>query len=199
MTTRIIALDADGVLLDYHAAYPGAWERAFGQRPVLKNPRAYWPIHRWDVRELEGTARDQLSACFDERFWSSIPALPGAKAACQRLVDAGFELVVVTAIKSRYASARRRNLQDLGFPLAEVISTEGKAGGASPKADAIARLAPLAFVDDYLPYHRGIPDGVHQALILREPEGSPNVGDELRLVDSQHENLAAFAQWWLSR
>jgi phosphoglycolate phosphatase-like HAD superfamily hydrolase len=33
----IIALDADGVLLDYDAAYRGAWERAFGESRHIKN------------------------------------------------------------------------------------------------------------------------------------------------------------------
>jgi hypothetical protein len=30
--------------------------------------------------------------------------------------------------------------------------------------------------DDFLSYLRGIPDNIHAALILREPNGSPNVG-----------------------
>lgn len=30
MTRPIIAVDADGVLLDYNRAYANAWERAFG-------------------------------------------------------------------------------------------------------------------------------------------------------------------------
>src|SRR5258708_10635187 len=46
----IIALDADGVLLDYNRAYAGAWERAFGQRSeerrVGKECRSRWsPYH----------------------------------------------------------------------------------------------------------------------------------------------------------
>ena len=40
----IIALDADGVLLDYNRAYAGAWERAFGQRPAEADPHAYWAM-----------------------------------------------------------------------------------------------------------------------------------------------------------
>jgi beta-phosphoglucomutase-like phosphatase (HAD superfamily) len=37
MTKEIIALDCDGVLLDYAAAYPAAWKAAFGEDLVLKN------------------------------------------------------------------------------------------------------------------------------------------------------------------
>ena len=58
-------------------------------------------------------------------------------------------------------------------------------------------LQPVAFVDDYLPYHRGIVAPVHKALILRATGGSPNVGPELASVDSQHADLRAFVGWWL--
>lgn len=52
---------------------------------------------------------------------------------------------------------------------------------------------------DYLTYHRGIMPSVHKALILRESKGSPNTGPELACVNSQHADLAAFADWWLAR
>lgn len=45
----IVALDGDGVLLD-NSAYRAAWARAFGTLPRLRDPNAYWPIDRWEVR-----------------------------------------------------------------------------------------------------------------------------------------------------
>jgi hypothetical protein len=57
----------------------------------------------------------------------------------------------------------------------------------------------VAFVDDYLPYFAGIPRQVHAALILREPNGSPNVGPDLENIDSRHQDLAGFADWWLAQ
>jgi hypothetical protein len=44
MASKIIALDADGVLLDYGSAYAGAWRKGFGFPPRERVPRAYWPI-----------------------------------------------------------------------------------------------------------------------------------------------------------
>lgn len=38
MTKGIIALDADGVLLDYGLAYAGAWQKAFGAYPGVLMP-----------------------------------------------------------------------------------------------------------------------------------------------------------------
>jgi hypothetical protein len=92
-----------------------------------------------------------------------------------------------------------RNLRDLGFPIERVIATGNAEGARSPKADAIHALQPVAFVDDYLPYMRGLPDHVHTALVLRAPNGSPNVGPDLVLAKSVHQDLADFVDHWLAR
>lgn len=199
MPKPLIALDADGVLLDFHLGYAHAWERAFGARPRERDPLAYWPMDRWDVERLDDAGRDRMRACLDERFWSTMPALPGAVEACHRLHDAGFDLVCVSALESEYEAARLRNLRDLGFPIERVIATGSANEARSPKADAIGALRPVAFVDDYLPYLRGVPGEVHTALVLRAPNGSPNTGEEVAvLARSVHQDLADFADHWLA-
>ena len=195
----IIALDADGVLVNYHDAYADAWAKAFGTRPAVRDPAAYWPMDRWAVRRLEGDELEAFRACFDAEFWSTIPAIEGAVEACHDLVAAGYELVCVTAMELHFEAARLRNLQHHGFPISRVIATANTPSGASPKATALRALGPIAFVDDYLPYLRGIPETIHAALVLREPNGSPNRGDGLEHADSQHTDLADFARWWLSQ
>ena len=125
--------------------------------------------------------------------------LNGAIAACQRLHDAGYDLVCVSALDLEHESARLRNLRDHGFPIERVIATGNAPGERSPKADAIAALGPEAFVDDYLPYLRGVPGHVHTALVLRAPNGSPNEGVELSLAKSVHDDLPGFADFWLKR
>ena len=191
---RLIALDGDGVLLDYGLAYGHAWARAFGDRPTLCRPNAYWPIDRWGVPRLSGKALEQLRQVFDETFWSSIPAVEGAVEACEQLVRAGYELICVTALDPRYLDARQRNLRELGFPLSQVIATDNqqKASGASPKAEALNRLRPAYFVDDYAPYLVGVDEGIHKVLINRDPQGSPNTGAWLDLADSCFSDLRAF-------
>jgi phosphoglycolate phosphatase-like HAD superfamily hydrolase len=196
----IIALDGDGVLLDYNLAYAHAWERAFGVLPKLVDPNAYWPMDRYGVPHLNGSAMAKLQAARGYLFWSSMQAIDGALVACQALVDSGYELVCVTAIKSEFLEARKQNIRELGFPIERVIAAPRDGHGTvSPKAGALAELMPLAFVDDLAPYLRGIPQEIHAALILRDPNGSPNVGEALDLADSTHTNLAAFASWWITR
>jgi hypothetical protein len=195
----LIALDADGVLLDYHAAYRQAWAQAFGYLPMPRDPLAYWPLDRWDVRRLEGFELKRFRACFDDAYWESIPALPGAVRACEKLCEAGYELVCVSAIKSHFQAARQRNLRSCGFPIETVIAASTETvTTVSPKAAALSEVRPVAFVDDYLPYFRGIPEGIHAAIVLREPNGSPNMGEDLAiLTHSQHADLASFVSWWL--
>lgn len=198
MRGTLIALDADGVLLDYHSAYASAWAKAFGVRPALKDPQAYWPLARWGVAHLSGDKLAALRRVFDEEFWSTVPALEGAVQACHDLVAGGHELVCVSALRAEFTQARLQNLKAHGFPIEIVLATGNDVTQRSPKASVIEKLKPVAFVDDFLPYHRGLPYGVHKALIRREENGSPNVGSELENVNSQHLNLREFANWWLA-
>jgi len=199
MARPLIALDADGVLLDFHLGYASAWQRAFGQAPAERDPQAYWPMDRWHVERLDPARRLQLRAAFDEHFWTTVPAIAGAVEACHRLSEAGFDLVCVSALELEFEAARLRNLRDLGFPIERVIATGNAAGERSPKADAIAALQPIAFVDDYIPYMRGVPGHVHTALVLRAPNGSPNAGPDMVLAKSVHDDLAGFTDHWLAR
>lgn len=193
----IIALDADGVLLDYGLAYASVWERAFGRRPLERDKDAYSPLDRWAVEFLEGERLAALRACMDEQFWSSIPPLKLAVEACHRLHDAGCDLVCVSALARQFEGARLRNLRDAGFPIERVIATGRSAEQRSPKADAIEQLAPLVFVDDFLPYFRGIAPSVHRALICRGLNGTPNIGPELAEIHSSHSDLWKFSEWML--
>lgn len=194
-----IALDGDGVLLDYSTAYAQAWQRAFGEFPVLQEAQAYWPMDRWGVPRLTGAALERLRSVFDEEFWSTIPPVPGAVEACQFLESNGFQLVCVTALDDRFATARARNLSHLGFPVARVITTGNDASVRSPKAAALGALKPVAFVDDYAPYLVGVDDTIHKALIVRDPVGSPNTGVALKYSHSQHADLLGFSRWWTER
>ncbi|MDO8777966.1 MAG: HAD family hydrolase [Burkholderiaceae bacterium] len=195
----IIALDGDGVLLDYNLAYATAWARYAGAHPTERDPHAYWHTDRWDVQRLTGERLAEFRAFFDAEFWASIPPIAGAVAACQRLHDQGHALVCVTALDENFAGARLRNLRAHGFPIERVYATGNQLGQQSPKAQVMDEIRPVAFVDDFLPYLAGIRGETHTALILREPNGSPNVGPGLAAVGSRHADLAAFRAWWLAR
>ena len=195
----LIALDCDGVLLDFNLAYAKVWERFTGIYPTQLDPMAYWHIDRWSVRKLSGEHLAHFQVFFDSDFWSTIPPVPGAVQACNCFHQQGYELVCVTALNESLAGARLKNLQDHGFPIEKVYATGNSAGQHSPKKEIVHALSPVAFVDDYLPYFNGIDSSIHTALILREPNGSPNTGSGLEAISSVHLNLVAFTEWWLAR
>jgi hypothetical protein len=199
MFKPLIALDCDGVLLDYNLAYAKAWARYAGAHPIERDPQAYWHFDRWGIERLSGDSLDKLRTFFDEDHWATIPEITGAAEACHRLHDAGYELVCVTALEEHFADARLRNLRSHGFPIERVFATGHLPGQRSPKARVLDDLKPVAFVDDYLPYMFGIRRETHKALILREPNGSPNTGYGLEEVESTHIDLAEFSEWWLAR
>ena len=101
-----IALDADGVLLDFHLGYATAWKRAFGAIPLERDPDAYWPMDRWQVERLDSERRAHFRRHFDAEFWTTVPAVTGAVDACLRLHEAGFELVCVSALDLEFEAAR---------------------------------------------------------------------------------------------
>ncbi len=198
-TNNLIALDADGVLVNYHAGYAKAWERAFGETLSVSDPDAYTAIRRYGLPRLGKEDRHRLREAMGTYFWSSLPPLDGALAACNALSEAGFRLVCVSAVKDQFREAREQNLRDIGFPLEAVYAAPKKGTDTrSPKAAALETLKPIAFVDDYAPYLQGVSDDIHKALILREPNGSPNIGNNLKLANSTHTNLLAFSKWWLA-
>ena len=151
----LICLDCDGVLLDYNLAYASQWERVFGYYPKEKDPKGFFPLERWNIPMFDDEQKKQWNDHSDFHFWSTMSPIPGALESCQRLVDYGYDLVCVSAIDPKHLEARKKNLLDLGFPLKDVIAT-GRTAEGNPKARIINELSPAFFVDDHLPYFKGI-------------------------------------------
>ena len=195
--SKLIALDCDGVLLDYNLSYPAVWKRAFGTDLVQRDVRYYHADRVYGVDLSDPQVKARFHAAFDAEIWQSMPALPGALQACHDLVRSGHELVCVSAMPAEFVPARRSNLQALGFPIEQVVATgpQGSDGG-NPKRDPLARLAPCAFVDDFARNFAGLPGPLHKALIERGHEDSPNIGLP-GWHDSQHRDLQGFADYWL--
>ena len=198
MTRPVIALDADGVLLDFHLAYAHAWRRVFGSFPAERDPLAYWPMDRWDVPRLGLIGKDALPGGVQRGFWSSVPSMPGAVQARHRLADAGYEL----GASRRWSSASRppgcATCAHSGYPIERVIATGHRETACSPKAAAVESIrgAGLRRRLPALFQRRGglDPHGAGAAC-ERQPELRPGA----RLASSVHQDLAAFAESWLAR
>lgn len=197
MKKGIVALDCDGVLLNYNAAYPKVWKKAFGEELLACKPGAYHASNEYGIELVAGTKREQFFSHFDDEAWSTMPAFPGALDASKALVKAGFTLVCVSSMPDQFAAARQRNLHALGFPIDLVIAT-GRIKGSNPKLETLRKLKPVAFVDDLVHNFAGVDWPMHKALIDRGQSDSPNRDEDLQSADSLHGSLSDFVEWWLN-
>jgi phosphoglycolate phosphatase-like HAD superfamily hydrolase len=193
----IIAIDGDGVLLNYNQAFGAVWNRQFNTVLTPHEPRAYHAHTFWNV-----TLPPHPHAFwdrFDAEGWSAMPAMEGAVDACHRLVAAGYQLVCVTSMPAHRAGDRQANLHLHGFPIHRVVATGSALPGTeNPKLTALRALAPVWMVDDELRKLQDL-DGIQLALIDPGHPDSPNGDrprDHLAMVVP---HLAAFADRLLAR
>ena len=200
MARPLIALDADGVLLDFHLGYAGAWERAFGSdagraRPaglLADGPLAGRAARRGRATPLPAPLRRSVLVlgAGDRGRRGRVPAPArrrlrprlriGARGrarerrACATCATTAFRSSASSRPATRPASSARR-------------PTRSPRSIRTPSSTTTC------------PYLRGMPGHVHTALILRALNGSPNAGDEMATVDSTHADLGGFVDHWLSR
>lgn len=137
-----IALDVDGVLLDFEGSWRAVAERVLGQ-PLVQVAPDYQLMPRY------GLSRSQCArvwhAFVTQKTWERLTPLKDHIAVAQRLSQQ-HELHLVTAIPATLALARRRNLLDLGlrdFTL-HCVGLKGH------KAATLSAIAPDLYVDDRL-------------------------------------------------
>lgn len=193
----VIAIDGDGVLLDYNEAFGRVWERAFDEKLEVMSTTCYHALNQYGIEFRSAEERAELFRHFDEEAWATMMPMPGAVEAAQALVLAGYRLVCVSSMPSQYEAARLKNLLAIGIPVDRVVATD-RSGGGNPKRRIIEELNPVAFVDDLASNFRELPETVYKALINPGHCDSPNGRDHVKLANSVHMDLAAFTQWWLS-
>lgn len=95
----------------------------------------------------------------------------------------------VSAIEPLFQAAGLQSLYDHGIPIARVIAPANIKCNRQSEGRRVACTTPVAFVEDCLPYLRGIPDFIYAAHVLLEPNGSPNTVDDLAWAHSQNTEL----------
>lgn len=152
----IIAIDADGVMLDYNAAFAVVFEKAFGRKLELVDAAAFHATNQWGLAAMSPEEKSAFYEAADQHgIWRSMPAFPGAVQAVQKLHDMGYEMVCVTSMPTEHGPDRLANLKALGFPIERVIATH-RHGNENPKKAPIEELAPVFFIDDLLKNFEGI-------------------------------------------
>ncbi|UJR16548.1 hypothetical protein I4U23_003448 [Adineta vaga] len=194
----IIALDCDGVLLNYHSQYSHIYEKTFGTKPTVVSPKAFHARHTYGIN-FNNEEKKQFDDVWTEHGWRTMPTHDGAVQACQLLHDAGYELICVTAMPARFIEHRLENFRSHGFPIDNIISSGYNAQDDShnPKREIIEDLHPVAFVDDFRRNFRNIA-GVHTKLVFidHEYENDPCQHDNI-YYDVKYPSLLDFVEHFL--
>lgn len=153
----LVAVDADGVLLNYEHHYRHLAEVALGRsfdREI--DPEADHAAERYGIpRNPETWAK--LAPLFAQGGWRTLPALPGAVEAARLLQEQDVRLVCVSCLPEEFAIDRAENLMALGIHVDDVIAVGAGAAGENPKRAVLESLAPDVFVDDWASNFEGLP------------------------------------------
>ena len=142
----VVALDCDGVLLDFLAHFKNMSEKAL-DRPLQYQKNVYNLQERFGLSEKE---LKHAMGHFYKTGWDSLPAIQDAVTSAIRLQESGFRVVVVTALPEEFKTERLKNLKDHGFTPNEIYCV-GVHNGHT-KAEAFHVEQPIAVADDRLIY-----------------------------------------------
>lgn len=197
-TKKRIALDCDGVLLNYIDCYQKLYEELFKEKLTIANPKSYSAdTHlgiNWDGREKE---RKHFYEYFHDEGWLRMTPLHGAVEATQKLKNAGYEIFVVTSIPEDKDKDRAINLTQQGIIFDDVIAcgSHSSSNGFNIKKPHLDKLKPEYFVDDLISNFHGVSDDLKCVFIDWHCENNDDwkdTSEPLIKIYSHHEKLLDF-------
>lgn len=191
---KIIALDCDGVLLNYNEAYGRALEQFLGIKPNIVSPESYFCHNYFDVK-LKPEQKTEFFKFFNDKGWATMTDLPQSIEATKKLRQDGYKIIVVTSMPKMAQEMRHQNLLNLGFAIDATIATGKKQNNINPKKSYIEVLSPEYFVDDLVENFHNIDSPTHFVLVDNEAPDSPNLNFEHNVkLHSTHNNLWDFVE-----
>ena len=160
--SKVIALDCDGVLLNYIDTYKRIYEEMFDTKLSVVNPRSYLADTHlgidWTDKEQE---QREFYDLFGQKGWQSMIALPGAVEATKHMKELGYSIVVVTSMPENKALDRAQNLKNVGMTFDDVIACGSHSTaqiGVNLKEPHLKKLKPEYFADDLLSNFHNVSD-----------------------------------------
>lgn len=196
MNNNLIAVDCDGVLLDYNKAFGEIYKLTFGVNLNVKNVNSYHAHNYYDlgVDFYKEENKSRFFNTFNAHGWSSMPACDGAVEAINSLSSAGYKIAVITSMPQEFAEARMDNLRQLGFMVDSLFASGRTSTSTNPKAKFLLNLHPLVFVDDLIDNFLDIETlQTKKILIDNKSHDSPNLLKDIRSVDEKYGNIKEFS------
>lgn len=148
LPAKVILTDVDDALLDWSSPFI-QWVRDNAARwtPVCENLRDCENIETWLNCNYAETR--ELIAEFNGHpdIWPSFKPLPGAQAAVERLVEAGYKFVAITACDADTWSYEQR-FNNLRTAFGGAFDTLHCVGLGGSKNEYLARYKPTYWVED---------------------------------------------------
>lgn len=157
-----IALDVDGVLLDFMHSFDEAAEIVLGRKVVAnqdENKMDHYHLGK-RVGTDDTTAANILEYMQTSGMYARLRALPGAKEAVKAIKDDGYHITIVTALPDNVKEMRLKNLLDVLDLVPDEIYCVGM---GQSKAEALKKVNPDVFVDDRIDYLANAPYVYHLA------------------------------------
>ena len=157
-----IALDVDGVLLDFMTMFDYAAEQ-FLQRKIIPAKDQH-ERDEYHLSKRVGCTKEEahqiLQYMLDTGLYGKIPALPGVYQAIQEIKKQNFKIYIVTALPEEARAMRLKNLKEVLDLVPDEIHLVGM--GKSKKA-ALEKIMPDIFIDDRIDYLASVPNLYHTA------------------------------------
>lgn len=152
---KTIALDVDGVLLDFTEACDKYVKKKLGRDPIKLVDGFNLSITSMQVRyglSSNQEVLDLLDTMVADGFYKNIQPFEGVKEAVAKIKEKGYKIVVVTAIHDGAKEDRLENLLNALDLIPDEIYCVGM---GKSKSQIIADLHPDIFIDDRMKYLRG--------------------------------------------
>lgn len=190
----LVALDADGVILDYNQTYAQMFKKAYGIELKVVNPLSYAAFECFAMKKQD----PEMVKDFHQRLhhlgmWREMSAFPGALDAVKMMTTKGYRCICVTSMPKQFAHHRLENLQTLGFPINEVIATN-HSNRINPKKSYIEALHPAYFVDDILKNFEDLNVQTELVFLDNGFEDTPNKSQQHQYAHRTVKSLKEFAQ-----
>jgi FMN phosphatase YigB (HAD superfamily) len=148
---KVIALDVDGVLLDFMPAFDKAAEALLGKR--IKIHKDEHSLNHYHLKDrIQSTQEDVdavLQYMIDTGVYANLQPLPGAREALDAIKAEGFKIVLVTALPEAAKLSRLLNLKNyLDFEPDEIHCV----GMGMTKGEKLKEIQPDVFIDDRIDY-----------------------------------------------
>lgn len=192
---KTIALDVDGVLLDFTKACDEYVKKNLGIDPIKKLDGFNLNITSMQTRY--GLSSDEevlilLNKMVADGFYKNIPAFEGVKEAVDKIKSLGYKIVVITAIHDGAKDDRLENLEKFLNLIPDEIYCVGM---GKSKSQIIKEVHPDIFIDDRIKYLKGGDKVFHSVWVDQEESQD---GDET-LVNVHVKSLQEWSERYLEQ